>query len=93
MNDVSHDRGVVQMLDGVLRSSRVGEQHPGQTQVLPGLGMKQDLHLLHFTKLGAHFCQERLLDVVIEPGEGHLFEGYGAHVELIELWQKKKKKG
>lgn len=59
--------------------------------MLPGLGVKQDLHLLNLTKLGTHFCQEGLLDVVIESSKGHLFEGYGTHIELIKLklrhWQ------
>lgn len=53
--------------------------------MLPGLGVKQDLHLLDLTKLGTHFCQEGLLDVVIESSKGHLFEGYGTHIELIKL--------
>lgn len=92
VNNVTHDGGVVQMFDRVLSPSCAGEQHPSQTQVLPGLGMKQDFHLLHFSELGTHFCQERLLDVVIEPREGHLFEGYGTHIELIELRQKEKEK-
>lgn len=85
VNDVPHDGGVVQLLDRVLGASGAGEQHPGQSQVLPGLGVKQNLHLLHLTELGAHVCQEGLLDVVIEPGEGHLLEGYGTHIELIQL--------
>lgn len=85
MNDVTHDRSVVQMLDCVLCSSGAGKQNPGQAQVLPGLGMKKDLHLLHLTKLGTHFCQEGLFDVVIESSEGHLLEGYGTHIELIKL--------
>lgn len=85
MNDVTHDRSVVQMFDCVLGSSGAGKQHPGQAQVLPGLGVKQDLHLLHLTKLGTHFCQEGLLDVVIEPSKGYLLEGYGTHIKLIKL--------
>lgn len=85
MNDVTHDRGVVQLLDCVLGSSGAGEQHSGQAQVLPCLGVKQDLHLLHLTKLGTHFCQEGLLDIVIESSKGHLLEGYWTHVELIKL--------
>lgn len=85
MNDVAHDRRVVQVLHCVLGSSGAGEEHSGQAQVLPGLGVKQDLHLLHLTKLGTHFCQEGLLDVVIEPRKRHLLEGYGTHVEFVEL--------
>lgn len=90
VNDVPHDRGVVQLLDRVLGSSGAGEQHPGQAQVLPCLGVKQDLHLLHLAELGAHFGQEGLLDVVIESSKGHLLEGYWTHVELIELRRKNK---
>lgn len=85
MNDVAHDRSVVQMLDSVLGSPGAGEQYPGQAQVLPGLWMKQDLHLLHLSKLGAHVRQEGLLDVVIESCKGHLFERYGAHIKFIKL--------
>lgn len=85
MDDVAHDRGVVQLLDCVLSSSGAGEQHSGQAQVLSGLGMKQDLHFLHFSELGAHFSQERLLDVVIESSEGHLLERDRAHVKFIKL--------
>lgn len=85
MNDVTHDRSVVQMLDCVLSSSGAGKQHPGQAQVLPGLGVKQDLHLLHLTKFCTHFCQKGLLDVVIQSSKAHLLEGYGTHIELIKL--------
>lgn len=85
MNDVTHDRSIVQLLDCVLGSSGASKQHPGKAQVLPGLGVKQDFHFLHLTELGTHLCQERLLDVVIEPGKGHLLEGYGTHIELIKL--------
>lgn len=86
MNDVTHDRSIVQMLDCVLGSSGAGKQHSGQAQVLSGLGVKQNFHLLHLTKLGTHFCQEGLLDVVIESSKGHLLEGYGTHIKLIKLW-------
>lgn len=85
MNDVTHDRSIVQMLDCVLSSSGAGKQHSGQAQVLSGLGVKQNFHLLHLTKLGTHFCQEGLLDVVIESSKGHLLEGYGTHIKLIKL--------
>lgn len=85
MNDVAHDRGVVQMLDCVLGSSGAGEQYSGQAQVLSSLGVKQDLHFFHLPKLGTHFCQEGLLDVVIESSKGHLLERYGTHIELIKL--------
>lgn len=91
MNDVTHDRSIVQLLDCVLGSSGAGKQNPGQAQMLPGLGVKQDFHLLHLTKLGTHFCQKGLLDVVIESSKGHLLEGYGTHVELIELGRKRAK--
>ena len=88
MDDVAHDRGVVELLHCVLGSSGTGEEHPGQAQMLPGLGVKQDLHLLHLAELGAHLGQEGLLDVVIEAGERHLLEWNLADVELIQLRRK-----
>lgn len=47
--------------------------------------MKKDLHLLHLAKLGAHFSQEWLFDVVIESRKSYLLEGNGTHIELIQL--------
>lgn len=85
MNDVTHDRGIVQMLYCVLGSSGARKQHPSQAQVLFGFGVKQNFHLFHLTKLGTHICQEGLLDVVIESSKGYLLEGYGTHVKLIKL--------
>lgn len=86
MNDGTHHWSIVQVLDCVFCSSSAGEQNPGQAQMLPGLWMKQYFHLLHLTKLGTHFCQKGLLDVIIKSGEGHLLEGYGAHKKFIKLW-------
>lgn len=85
MDHVAHDGGVVQLLDGVLGAPGAGEEHPGKTQVLAGLGVEEDLHLLHLAELGAHIRQEGLLDVVVEAGEGHLLERDLAHVELVQL--------
>lgn len=90
VNDVTHDGGVVQLFDRVLRPPGAGEEHTGQAQVLTGLGVKQYLHLLHLSKLCAHLSQEGFLDVVIEASKGHLLEGNGAHVELIQLWEQNK---
>lgn len=91
VDDVAHDRRVVQLLHRVLGSPGAGEQDPGQAQVLPGLWVEQDLHLLHLAKLGAHLRQEGLLDVVVETGERHLLEGNGTHVELVELSRRKER--
>lgn len=85
VNDVAHDRRVVQVLHRVLGSSGAGEQDPGQAQVFPGLWVEQDLHLLHLAKLGTHLRQEGLLDVVIEAGKRHLLEGNWTHIELVQL--------
>lgn len=75
----------MQVLYCVLGSPGAGKQYPGQTQVLPGLRVKQDLHLLHLTELGAHFRQEGLLDVVVEAGERHLLKRNWTHIELVQL--------
>lgn len=85
VDDVAHDRRIVQVLHGVLGSPGAGEQDPGQAQVLPGLWVEEDLHLLHLAKLGAHLRQEGLLDVIIEAGECHLLERNWTHIELVQL--------
>lgn len=91
VDDVAHDRRVVQVLHRVLGSSGAGEQDPGQAQMLPGLWVEQNLHLFHLAKLGAHLRQKRLLDVVIEAGKRHLLEGNGTHVELVQLSRREKR--
>jgi len=86
MDNVSHDRSIVQVFDSVFCPSSAGEEDAGQAQVLPGLGMKQNLHFLNLTKLGAHLRQERLLDVIIQPCKCHFLKWYRAYVILIQLW-------
>lgn len=93
VDDVAHDRRVVQLFHCVLGSPGAGEQDPGQAQMLPGLWVEQDLHLLHLTKLGAHLCQEGLLDVVVKTGKCHLLEGNGTHIELVELRRREARRG
>lgn len=92
MDNVSHDGSIVQVFDGVFGPSSAGEEDAGQAQVLPGLGMKQNLHFLNLTKLGAHLRQEWLLDVIIQPCKRHFLKWYSAYVILIQLkfghWQR-----
>lgn len=85
MDNVSHDRSIVQVFDGVFGPSSAGEEDTGQAQVLPGLGMKQNLHFLNLTKLGAHLRQERLLDVIIQPCKRHFLKRYRAYIILVQL--------
>lgn len=85
MDNVSHDRGIVQMFDCIFGPSSASEEDTGQAQVLSCLGMKQNLHFLNLTKLGTHLCQKRLLDVIIQPCERHLLKRNRAYVILIQL--------
>lgn len=85
MDDISHDRSIVQVLDSFLRPPCAGEEHLGQAQVLAVLGVIKDLNLLNITILFAHISQEGFLDVVIEPGKGHLLQRDLAHIEFIQL--------
>lgn len=92
MDNVSHDRSVVQVFDCVFGPSSVGEEDAGQAQVLPCLRMKQNLHFLNLTKLGAHFCQERLFYVIIQSCERHFLKRNRAYIILVQLkfghWQR-----
>lgn len=90
MNDVTHYRSIVQVLDRVFGTSGAGKQHPCQAQVLFSLRVKQNFHLLHLPKLGTHVCQEGFFNVVIEPSECHLLERNGAHIKLIKLSKRNK---
>lgn len=91
MDDVAHDRGVVQVFNCVFGSPGAGEENASQAQVLTGLRMKQDLHFFHLAKLGAHVQQERFFDVIIQSGKRHLFQWNWTHVVLIQLMGTRKK--
>lgn len=85
MDDVAHDRGVVQVLDGFSRPLDGGKDHFGNAQVLLVLGVVEDLHLFHLPVFLAHVGQEVFADVVIQLGEGDLLGGHRPHVELVDL--------
>lgn len=89
MDDVSHDRSIVQVFDGVFGPSSAGEEDAGQAQVLASLGMKQNLHFFNLTKLGAHLSQERLFDIIIQPRKRHFLKWYRTYVILIQLRKRK----
>lgn len=85
VDDVTHNGSAVQVLDGFLGSPDRGEDHLGNAQVLLGLGVVQNLHLLHLPILLAHVPQEVFADVIIQLGKCHLLWRHWAHIELIDL--------
>lgn len=85
MDDVSHDRRVVQVLDSILRRLDGSENNFSYSEMFFVLRIVQYLHLLDVAELLAHVGEESLSDVVIEFGERDLLRGNTADVTLIDL--------
>lgn len=85
VDDVSHNRRVVQRLHGHLGGLHVLKNNFGNSQVLFVLRVVQNLHLLDFSKFLAHVGEESFPDVVVEPRERHLLGGHGPDVALVDL--------
>lgn len=85
MDDVSHNRRVVERLHGHLGGFHALKNNFGNSQMLLVLRVVQDLHLLDFSKFLAHVGKKSFPDVVVQPGERHLLLRHGADVTLIDL--------
>lgn len=85
VDEVSHNRRVVERLHGHLGGFNRLENDFGDAQVLLVLGIVQDLHLLDLPEFFAHVSEESFPDVVVEPGERHLLGGHGADVAVVDL--------
>lgn len=85
VDDVSHNRRVVERLHGHLGGFHRLENNFSYPQVLLVLRIVQDLHLLNLPEFFAHVSKESFPDVVVQSGECHLLGGDGADVALIDL--------
>lgn len=85
MDDVPHNRRVVERLHGHLSSFHRLENNFGDAGVLLVLGIIQYLHLLDLPEFFAHVSEEPFPDVVVEPRERHLLGGHGADVAIVDL--------
>lgn len=85
VDDVSHNRRVVQRLHGHLGGLYALKNNFSNSQVLFVLRVVQNLHLLDFSKFLAHVGKKSFPDVVVEPRECHLLGGHRADVALIDL--------
>ena len=85
VDDVSHNRRVVQRLHGHFGGFHRLENNFGNPQVLLVPRIVQDLHLLDVSEFLAHVGKKSFPDVVVEPGECHLLRRHGADVTLIDL--------
>lgn len=85
VDDVSHNRRVVERLHGHLGGFHGLKNNFSDPQVLLVLRIVQDLDLLDFSKFFAHVGKKSFPDVVVEPGECHLLWRHGADVTLIDL--------
>lgn len=85
VDDVSHNRRVVERLHGHLGCFHGLKNNFGYSQVLFVLRIVQDLHLLDFSIFLAHVGKKSFPDVVVESGECHLLWRHGADITLIDL--------
>lgn len=85
VDDVSHNRRLMQRLHGHLGGLHALKNNFGNPQVLLVLRIVQNLHLLDFSEFLAHVGKEPFPDVVVQPRECHLLWGHGADVALIDL--------
>lgn len=90
VDDVSHNRRVVERLHGHLGSFHGLENNFSYSQVLLVLRVVEDLDLLYFTKLFAHVGKKSFPNVVVQPGECHLFWGHGTDITLVDLQEERK---
>lgn len=85
VDDIPHNGGVVQVLDGFPGAFDGGKDDFGDAQVLPVLGVVQNLHFFHLAVFFAHVSQEVFTDVVVQLGKSDLLGGHGPHIKLINL--------
>lgn len=85
VDDVSHNRRVVERLHGHLGGFHRLKNNFGNSQVLFVLRIVQDLDLLDLSKFFAHVRKKSFSDVVVEPGERHLLRRHGADITLVDL--------
>ncbi len=90
MDDVAHDRRVVQVLDSILRRLDGSEYNFSNSEMLFILRIEQNVHLLNIAELLAHVGEESLSDVVVEFGERDLLRGHATDVTLIDLRKRKR---
>ncbi len=90
VDDVAHDRRVVQVLDSILRRLDGSEYNFSNSEMLFILRIVQDVHLLNIAELLAHVGEESLSDVVVEFGERDLLRGHATDVTLIDLRKRKR---
>lgn len=90
MDDVAHDRRVVQALDSILRRLDGSEYNFSNSEMLFILRIVQNVHLLNIAELLAHVGEESLSDVVVEFGERDLLRGHAPDVTLIDLRKRKR---
>lgn len=85
VDDVSHNRRLMQRLHRHFGGLHALENYFGNSQVLFVLRIIQNLHLLDFAEFLAHVGEEPFPDVVVEPRERHLLRRDGADVALVDL--------
>ncbi len=90
MDDVAHNRRVVQVLDSILRRLDGSEYNFSNSEMLFILRIVQNVHLLNIAELLAHVGEESLSDVVVEFGERDLLRGHATDVTLIDLRKRKR---
>lgn len=88
MDDVAHDRRVVQVLDSFFRRFDGSKYNFSNSEMLFVLRIVQNLHLLNIAELLAHVSKESLSDVVVEFGEGDLLRRHATNITLIDLRKK-----
>lgn len=90
MDDVAHDRRVVQVLDSIFRRFDGSEYNFSNSEMFFVLRIVQNLHLLNIAELLAHVSEESLSDVVVEFGERDLLRGHATNITLVDLWKIKR---
>lgn len=90
MDDVAHDRRVVQVLDSILRCLDGSEYNSSNSEMLFILRIVQNFHPLNIAEPLAHVGEESLSDVVVEFGERDLLRGHATDVTLIDLRKRKR---
>lgn len=85
VDDVSHNRRVVERLHGHFGGFHGLKNYFGNSQVLLILRIVKDLHLFDFSKFLAHIGKKSFPDVVVQPGECHLLWRNRADITLIDL--------
>lgn len=85
MDDVAHDRSVVQVLDSIFRRLDGFEHNFSYSEMLFVLRVVQNLNPLNIAELLAHFNEESLFDVVVEFGERDLLRRHATDVTIIDL--------